>query len=84
VITLRNIPPEVAHLIEARSRRTGLSLNRTVIQILKETLGPTETAAEPLNYTDLDDLAGAWSREEAREFDDDLARQRPIDPEQWE
>jgi hypothetical protein len=34
-------------------------------------------------HTDLDDLAGSWSRDEADAFDRALAEQRAIDPELW-
>jgi len=84
VISLRNIPPKIARLIELRSQETGLSLNKTVIQLLEETLGVSGPAAHPREYRDLDDLVGAWTPDEAREFDDILAEQRRIDPEMWE
>ena len=35
-------------------------------------------------HNDLDFLAGSWSRAEADGFDEELARQRKIDPELWE
>ena len=82
VITLRNIPTPVARLIEKRSARSGLSLNKTVIRLLEELL-----AAEPgeaAEHRDLDELAGAWSDEDAREFDRILAEQRRVDTELWE
>jgi hypothetical protein len=84
VITLRNIPPAVARLIEERSARTGMSLNKTVIRLLEERLGVTGPAAGAESYRDLDDLAGVWSDEDAREFDRILEEQRRIDPELWE
>ncbi len=83
-ITLRNIPPEVARRIEARSQETGLSLNKTVIQLLGETLGVPGPATGSRKYRDLEGLAGAWTEEEAREFDRILAEQRRVDTELWE
>lgn len=84
VITLRNIPPEVARLVEARSKETGLSLNKTVIRLLEGLLGTSRSTSAPKRYRDLDDLVGVWTEEEAREFDEILARQRRIDPEMWD
>ena len=84
VITLRNIPPAVARLIEERSARTGLSLNKTVVQLLEERLGATGPTAGAESYRNLDDLAGVWTDEDAREFDRILEEQRRIDPELWE
>jgi hypothetical protein len=84
VITLRNLPPVVARLIEHRSARTGLSLNKTVIQLLEERLGVSGRPADVESHRDLDDLAGVWTDEEACEFDRILEGQRRIDPELWE
>jgi hypothetical protein len=83
VITLRNIPPDVARLIERRSKRTGASLNKTVISLLEDALGVAH-GAEPASHRDLDALAGVWSDRQADEFDEALAEQRRIDPEMWE
>lgn len=83
-ITLRNVPPAVAREIEERSRELGLSLNKTVIRLLEERLLPAR--GSPLGsrrYHDLDQLAGAWSAEEAAEFDRVVAEQRTVDEEIW-
>lgn len=83
VITLRNIPPAVAQRIEERAARTGLSLNKTVIRMLEESFDLVDGA--PLDrHGDLDDLAGSWTDEDAREFDRVLAEQRRVDAEMWE
>ena len=84
VITLRNIPPEVARRIGERSALTGLSLNKTVISLLEEGLGVSGSGPPRVRHDDLDDLSGIWSDEQAREFDRALAEQRRIDPELWE
>lgn len=81
-ITLRNIPADLSRRIERRAKK-GLSLNRTVIQILDEALGTSTKRAAKLHH-DLDHLAGSWSENEAREFEADLAAQRKIDPELWQ
>lgn len=82
-ITLRNLPPELARMIEQRSVTTGTSLNRTVIDLLEEALGLKGKRLPKVVHRDLDDLAGSWSEEEAAEFDRVLAEQRQIDPELW-
>ena len=84
VITLRNIPSEVALLIETRRQQSGLSLNKTVIRLLEESLCVSGSPGSPKRYRDLDDLAGTWTGKEAREFDEILAEQRRIDPEMWD
>lgn len=87
VITLRNIPPPVARLIEKHSKQTGLSLNKTVIRLLEERLGVVDADAAEEHRDldrDLDRLAGVWSEEDAHEFDRILAEQRRVDAELWD
>ena len=83
VITLRNIPPEVARRIEERSARSGLSLNKAVISLLEEGLGVSGFGAPSVRHDDLDDFCGIWTDEQASEFDRALADQRRLDPELW-
>lgn len=82
-ITLRNVPEALARLIRHRAARGGISLNRAVIAVLTERLGSGGGLDEPRHH-DLDDLAGSWSPEEARAFDQALAAQRTVDPELWQ
>ena len=81
-ITLRQLPDAVARLIRRKAESEGLSLNRAVIAVLEERLGPVRPRTEPRHH-DLDPLAGVWSDAEARAFDRALAAQRAIDPELW-
>jgi plasmid stability protein len=88
-ITLRNLPPELADKVEEEARRTGASLNATVIALLRRALMPeTGTSCEPKRFHDLDFLAGTWTKEEADEFDRYLEESRRIDMEltrlEWE
>lgn len=81
-ITVRNIPPEVAKLIRDRARRKRLSANRAVLDLLLERAGHHPDRQEELHH-DLDELAGAWSRQEAKEFDKELTAQRTVDERLW-
>jgi plasmid stability protein len=76
-ITLRNLLEPLSRIIRQRAATEGISLNRAVIKVLEERLGHEAV------HHDLDDLAGSWSEEEAREFDRALATQRAIDPDLW-
>ena len=82
-ITLRDIPSEVRRLIERTAAETGLSLNRTVIRLLREMIEREEGRGNQV-FHDLDHLAGAWNVEEAAEFERSLADQRGIDTELWQ
>lgn len=86
-ITLRNIPPRVARLIERRATRDRSSLNKTVIRMLAEASQPA--VPEPAERAprgprrDLAKLAGSWSAEEADEFDACVAEMRRVDAAMW-
>ncbi len=80
-VTLRNVPPELADLLEEEAKATGASMNKTVIRLLERATG---IARRTRRHHDLDHLAGSWTDEEAREFERELARQRRVDPELWE
>ena len=81
-ITLRNLPPNLGRRLERKAKEKGSSLNKTVIGILEAALETSRKRNTRLHH-DLDHLAGLWSEDEAREFDEDLAAQRKIDPELW-
>ncbi len=77
-ITIRNVPPELAAALEREKRRRGQSLNRTAIDLLKQSLGVGTRRSNGLGR-----LAGEWSEERAREFACLLAPFGDIDPEMW-
>jgi hypothetical protein len=81
-ITVRNIPPHVARLIERKARQDKTSLNRAVVSLLEQGSSVRENGKRTV-HRDLDFLFGSWTKEEADAFDADLAEQRKIDPELW-
>jgi hypothetical protein len=81
-ITLRNIPPHVARLIERKARENKTSLNRAVVSLLEER-APCRQKGKPKIHRDLDFFFGSWTKEEADAFDASIADQEQIDPEIW-
>ncbi|MBI4859121.1 MAG: hypothetical protein HY815_02435 [Candidatus Riflebacteria bacterium] len=81
-LTLRNPPPVVASEIQRRAKEMKTSLNRAVISLLEEHISKGKSR-EPVRHHDLDFLMGAWTPEEADEFDGRIAKQRRIDREMW-
>ena len=82
-ITLRNLPPEVARLVQRRAREKRTSLKKAIIELLKERSGTARKRGRA-SYDDLDHLAGSWTQEEAAAFEQVLKEQRTIDPDVWE
>lgn len=81
-VTLRNLPKKLDQSIQRRAKENGISVNKAVISLLEERLG-MKSGKPPVEYHDLDALAGAWTKAEADAFDKRLAKQRFIDPELW-
>lgn len=77
-ITVRNLPDDVSAALQREKRRRGVSLNQTVIDLLRQSLGVRSVRRNGLSR-----LAGTWTEADHREF---LASVQPfeeIDPELW-
>jgi hypothetical protein len=70
----------VERQIRRIARETGTSINKTIIDLLKKSLGLRDTENK---MRDLSDLAGAWSEEEVREFEENTQVFEHIDEEIW-
>lgn len=74
-VTIRNVPPELS----AEKYRRGLSLNRTVLALMEESLG----VGGKFRSNGLRRLAGNWSEDEFRELENAVARFGEIDGDLW-
>lgn len=77
-LTVRNVPPQVAEALEREKRLRGESLNQTVIDLLSQGLGVGTPRSNGLAR-----LAGRWSEEEFREFEQAVAPFEEVDDELW-
>ena len=83
-LTVRGVENELHQRLKSEAERRGLSVNRYVLSLLKQAVGPTEpNTLQKQVFDDLDHLAGTWSQEDADEFDRTLKQQRYIDGELW-
>ena len=76
--TIRGIPEDLERALRERARRSGESLNRTMVRLLREAVG-----LSPPRKRDLSALAGTWSQEEADVFDRQFRCSEQIDAELW-
>ncbi len=75
---------ELAHEIEERARREGLSRNKVVLRLLRKGAGLEERPeGEDVIGSSLDWFVGSWSEEQARAFDEAVADFERIDKELW-
>lgn len=79
-LTVRNVDPRLAEALDEERKRRGTSLNRTVLDLLRRTLGlePGEPASNGLGK-----LAGTWTEEEHRAFEEATAPFEQVDEELW-
>lgn len=73
--TIRAVPPEVDAALRRKARQRQQSLNRVVLDELTRAV-----IGRPIK-ADFSDLVGKWTPDPA--FDEILAAQRKIDPEEW-
>lgn len=81
-MTLRGIDERTAEALKEKAKQEGTSVNAVTLRLLRESLG-LEKKKRSTVYTDLDHLAGTWSREEAAEFKRHTAVFEQIDEELW-
>lgn len=73
--TIRGVPREVDRVLRQKAARRKQSLNQVILdELTKGTVGSPRRA-------DFADLVGKWKRDRA--FDEIIAAQRQIDPEEW-
>ena len=79
-LTIRNLPSNLAAALEKEKQRQGKSLNKTVIQLLSQSLNLLPGCRRT---NGLAHLAGTWTAEEYRGFADAIEATRQIDEELW-
>ena len=77
-LTVRNVSPELSRALEAERIRRGESLNQTVLDLLKQSLGVGSKRTNGLKG-----LAGTWSREQLEEFEANVEPFSVPDEEMW-
>jgi hypothetical protein len=83
-LTVRGVDDLLHNKLRQEARQRGLSVNRYVLQLLREGVGIKRSyGAADIEYHDLDHLFGTWSAEEVDEFERELAAQRQIDHDLW-
>ena len=77
-MTLRRIPEKVSRRLREVARKEAKSMNLAALEALERGLG---LADEPIEYHDLDDLAGSWIQDP--EFEKVIAEMDRVDPGLW-
>lgn len=78
-LSIRSVDTPLAAALEEERRRTGDSLNATVLRLLRSALGIERPPLE----NGLRELAGSWSDAEADAFERATAMFEAVDDELW-
>lgn len=81
-ITIHGLEDPIDCLIREKARQQGISLNKTIKQLLAESLGISQDIKE--NQHDFADLSGIWSSEDFEEFTRNSQEFFVTDPMDWE
>jgi hypothetical protein len=77
-LTIRNVPPSVAEALDRERKRRGVSLNETVLALLRQGLGVGAPRSNGLAA-----MAGGWTEKEAREFETSIDTFEWVDEDLW-
>ena len=80
-MTIRGVTAELAAALENEKQRRGASLNRTVLALMREALGLSDTGPR---INGLRRLAGAWGEDEYQDFERATAPFGQVDKEIWQ
>ncbi len=76
--TIRYIPLQVDRVLRRRAKEAGKSFNQVALEALAS--GAGESLRPQRDFTG---IVGSLSKREADQLEEEIARQRQIDPELW-
>ncbi len=79
--TIRSADERLNQELKKESRRRGVSVNRLVVETLKDALLGGD--GKRRRFDDLDEFSGLWSEADAAEFDEAVRGFSEIDRELW-
>ena len=83
-LTVRGFDDELSAVMRGLAKREGISLNQAALRLLRKGAGITHGRGNPNAIgSSLDDLFGAWSRDEAESFDGALEVFETVDESAW-
>ena len=82
-ITVRGIDDELAIKLKKTAKEQSKSINRFILDLMRQSLGLDKAKKFTRKYHDLDHLFGSWTDEEFNYVHKRLESQRVIDKELW-
>ncbi|MFH0919610.1 MAG: hypothetical protein V1913_04560 [Fibrobacterota bacterium] len=82
-VVLRGLTPELKTVIKRKAQAERLSVNKWLVKALRTVCGLEKQGLFP-QHTDLDHLAGGWTKKDAEAFSASTKEFERIDKELWE
>lgn len=83
-LTVRGVDDELNVIMRRLADQEGISLNQAALRLLRKGAGLTDNKGNPNAIgASLDDLFGAWSRDEAESFEAALEVFETVDEAAW-
>ena len=82
-ITIRGIDSSISSKLKQVAKNEKKSVNRLVLDMIKQNIGMQKKKKYTRKYNDLDHLFGKWSYAEFEEIQGIINSQRKIDLELW-
>jgi hypothetical protein len=82
-ISIRGVEESTIQHLKETARQKGVSVNKLVADLLNAEAGVSRGMGRPVVYRDLDSLAGTWSAEEAKAFEETIFAFEGIDEDLW-
>lgn len=79
-LTIRNVTADLERALREEQRRRGTSLNETVLDLLRRTLG---LGLDARYDNGLARLSGTWTEDDLRAMESQTALFEQVDPELW-
>ena len=81
-ITIHKIDDETEKRLTELAAKEGISLNRLIKRVLRESLGVEKKSVN--NKSDFTEFCGIWSEEDLQEFQQKVAPLEKINDEDWQ
>jgi hypothetical protein len=82
-ISIHGIDKPLADLIRAKAESEGLSINKTIKNLLETSLG-VKPQRDGKNRSDFEEFCGIWTQKDLREFEEKTSDMREIAPADWQ
>ena len=82
-ITIHGLNESLDRSIRERARKKGLSINKTLKEILMQTFGNSNSISSD-RRDEFSDLSGVWSAEDVSKFEENLTECESVDMSDWQ